>query len=90
MIDRAADMLAPGGRLVFCTCSLLPDEGEIQLADALARRPDLALDEDALAACPGVEQSWRAPGGGLRLTPDIWADRGGLDGFFIAALKKRK
>lgn len=85
LIDRAAAMLAPGGRLVFCTCSLLPEEGEDQLAAALARHPSLAL-EDALP--PGLPEVARASGGGLRLRPDLWADRGGMDGFFMARLRR--
>ncbi len=85
LIDRAVAMLAPGGRMVFCTCSLLPEEGEDQLAAALARHPGLAVD-DALP--PGLPEAARAPGGGLRLRPDIWADRGGMDGFFMARLRR--
>ncbi|MEX0309662.1 MAG: RsmB/NOP family class I SAM-dependent RNA methyltransferase, partial [Tateyamaria sp.] len=37
MIDHAVTLLKPGGRMVFCTCSLLPDEGEVQVEDALER-----------------------------------------------------
>ncbi len=85
LIDRAAALLAPGGRLVFCTCSLLPEEGEDQLAAALARHPGLALDD---AQPPGLPEAARAPGGGLRLRPDLWADLGGMDGFFMARLRR--
>lgn len=85
LIDRAVAMLAPGGRMVFCTCSLLPEEGEDQLAAALARHPGLAVDD---AQPPGLPEAARAPGGGLRLRPDIWADRGGMDGFFMARLRR--
>lgn len=85
LIDRAAALLKPGGRLVYCTCSLLPDEGEDQMAAALARHPDLARDQKAVAGWPGA---WDAKGGGLRIRPDHWADKGGLDGFFIGAMRK--
>ncbi|MCC7319955.1 MAG: methyltransferase domain-containing protein [Rubellimicrobium sp.] len=87
MIDHAAGLLRPGGRLVFATCSLLPQEGEDQLAAALARNPGLGPDPAALAL-PGVAPGWHSPGGGLRLRPDHWAEAGGIDGFFIAALRK--
>ncbi|TYB77566.1 RsmB/NOP family class I SAM-dependent RNA methyltransferase [Maritimibacter fusiformis] len=87
LIDHALGLLRPGGRLVFCTCSLLIDEGEEQLRDALARHPGLAVDRAALAR-PGIEPGWIGPEGGLRLRPDYWADRGGMDGFFIACLVK--
>lgn len=83
LIDRAAGWLKPGGRLVYCTCSLLPDEGEAQIAAALARNPDLSL---APADLPGAEPGWQAPAGGLRTRPDFWPERGGIDGFFVAVL----
>ncbi|MDB5641666.1 MAG: Sun protein, partial [Hyphomicrobiales bacterium] len=41
MLDRAAALLASGGRLVYCTCSLEPEEGEMQIAALLRRNPDL-------------------------------------------------
>jgi len=87
MIDHALTLLAPGGRLVYCTCSLLVDEGEEQVTDALARHPGLAVDPEALLV-PGVEPAWRTAEGGLRLRPDYWAGRGGMDGFYIAMLRK--
>ena len=87
MLDHAIDLLKPGGRLVFCTCSLLPDEGECQIEDALARHPSLSVDRDALAI-PGVDPAWVTEEGGLRLRPDYLADKGGMDGFYIACLRK--
>ena len=87
LIDRALGLLKPGGRLVYCTCSLLIDEGEEQLRDALGRRPGLTVDRAALDR-PGIDPAWIGPEGGLRLRPDYWAERGGMDGFFIACLAK--
>jgi 16S rRNA (cytosine967-C5)-methyltransferase len=85
LIDRALTFVRPGGRVVFCTCSLLPEEGEAQVDAALARHPGLATVPEALAL-PGVDPAWIGPQG-LRLRPDLWADRGGMDGFFIACLR---
>lgn len=85
LLDAAARLLRPGGRLVYATCSLLPEEGEAQLAAALVRHPDLRADPMTL---PGAEPGWRAGPGAFRLTPDAWPERGGLDGFFIAALRR--
>jgi 16S rRNA (cytosine967-C5)-methyltransferase len=85
LIDKAMGLLKPGGRLVYCTCSLLPAEGEDQFAAALSRHPGLARDQKAVAGWPGA---WDARGGGLRIRPDHWADQGGVDGFFIGALRK--
>lgn len=85
MIDRALGFLKPGGRMVYCTCSLLPDEGEAQLAAALARHPGLSVVQ---AAVPGVPQDWFTPDGALRLRPDYWAESGGMDGFFMVCVTK--
>ncbi len=85
LFDRALTFLKPGGRLVFVTCSLLPDEGEAQLTAALGRHPDLRVIKPAL---PGVPDDWTTPDGGLRLRPDYWADIGGMDGFFMACVTR--
>lgn len=87
LIDHAWSLLKPGGRLVFCTCSLLPDEGEVQVDEALERHGDMTVDRAALDVA-GVEAAWITEEGGLRLRPDFWADKGGMDGFYIACLRK--
>lgn len=85
MFDHALRLLKPGGRMVYATCSLIPDEGECQVDEALTRHPGLqVLPADA----PGMEDMWRSSEGGLRLRPDFWEDRGGLDGFYMAVLQK--
>ncbi len=83
LIDRALAMLAPGGRLLYCTCSLLPEEGEGQLAAALLRHPGLRVQRPDV---PWIDPFWITDQGGLRLRPDYWADLGGMDGFFMALL----
>lgn len=87
LIDHAWSLLKPGGRLVFCTCSLLPDEGEVQVDEALERHDDMSTDVAALNV-PGVNPSWHTIEGGLRLRPDYWAEHGGMDGFYIVCLRK--
>jgi len=87
MIDHAMTRLKPGGRLIFCTCSLLPDEGECQIENALARHDGLWVDRDALAL-PGVDPGWITAEGGLRLRLDFWPELGGMDGFYIASLRR--
>ncbi len=87
LIDRALGMLKPGGRLVYCTCSLLFDEGEEQVRDASARHPGLVVDRAALELS-GIDPGWISGEGGLRLRPDAWAERGGMDGFYIACLRR--
>jgi 16S rRNA (cytosine967-C5)-methyltransferase len=88
MLVHALRLLRPGGRLVFCTCSLLPDEGECQVEAALERHRGLTVDRAAAQALPGVEGAWVTDEGGLRLRPDFWPDKGGLDGFYMALLRK--
>ena len=85
LFDRALSFLKPGGRLMFCTCSLLPDEGEAQLSAALGRHPDLTVIRPNLA---GVDPAWITAEGGLRLRPDYWPDLGGMDGFFMVCVRK--
>jgi 16S rRNA (cytosine967-C5)-methyltransferase len=85
LLDRALGWLKPGGRLVYCTCSLLPEEGEAQIGAALTRHTGLRVEKPSL---PGIDPSWITPEGGLRLRPDYWAEQGGMDGFFIARLIK--
>ena len=55
--------------------------------EALERHQDMSVDQDALAL-PGVSADWITQEGGLRLRPDFWADQGGMDGFYIACLRK--
>ena len=51
------------------------------LTQATARTP-------VVAVAPGVDPAWRTAQGGLRLRPDLWPERGGMDGFFIARLAR--
>jgi 16S rRNA (cytosine967-C5)-methyltransferase len=86
-LDHAIGLLKPGGRLVFCTCSLLPDEGEVQVEEAVERWADVTVDREAVLV-DGVDPAWVTEEGGLRLRPDYWADKGGMDGFYVALLRK--
>jgi 16S rRNA (cytosine967-C5)-methyltransferase len=85
LIDRALNWLKPGGALVYCTCSLLPEEAEAQLDAALVRHPELVIELPDLS---WIEPQWRTHSGALRIRPDHWADRGGIDGFFMFRLRK--
>lgn len=86
--DRAVALLKPGGRLVVCTCSLLPEEGEAGVAALLARHPDLAADPEATLRPAGLDPAWTIAPGQIRIRPDHWAGQGGIDGFHIAAFRK--
>jgi len=85
LLQSAAGMLAPGGRLVFATCSLQAEEGETHLREAPAL--GLRLDPIRPDEMPGLPEAI-LPSGAIRTRPDYWAARGGMDGFFIARFVK--
>lgn len=86
LLDRALSFVKHGGRVVYCTCSLLPVEGEHQIAAALKRHEGLSVEPlDPVAH--GLPEITASPHG-LRLLPDLWSDRGGMDGFFMSVLKR--
>ncbi len=82
LLQRALAWLKPGGRLVYCVCSLEPEEGEGVIASVLeqglARRQAIAPGEAA-----GFHPT---AAGDLRTFPDDLPDTGGADGFFMARL----
>ncbi|WP_235962502.1 RsmB/NOP family class I SAM-dependent RNA methyltransferase [Jannaschia marina] len=85
LLDRALGFVKHGGPVVYCTCSLLPLEGELQVRAALKRHPGL-LTVTPDPASLGLPEAAEVPEG-LRLLPDLWRERGGMDGFFVAVLK---
>jgi len=87
LIDHALSLLNPGGRLVFCTCSLLPVEGEFQVKAAVKRHTDVSVIPTEPTTLGG-DPDWASAEGGLRLYPSHWADKGGIDGFYMACLTR--
>jgi 16S rRNA (cytosine967-C5)-methyltransferase len=81
-LDRAAALVKPGGRLVYITCSVLPEENADAVAALRLRHPQLL--PEALAAAPPLRAAAHEQGLALQLTPA----RTGCDAFFIAALRK--
>ena len=92
ILDRAAGLVAPGGRLVYCTCSLEPEEGEVQIASLLRRNPDFRR-EPITAGEFGIPASFINEAGELRTFPDEWPNddsrQAGIDGFFAARLRRQ-
>lgn len=86
LLDSAARRTAVGGRLVYCVCSLEPEEGEAQVAAFLARTPGFDLEPAAPGEAAAPEASLR-PDGTLRILPHHLA--GGTDGFYAARLRRR-
>jgi 16S rRNA (cytosine967-C5)-methyltransferase len=81
LLDAAARRVRPGGRLVYCVCSLETEEGEAQARGFLARHPDFATLA-AQAGEAGAPAASLTPEGWLRILPHHLD--GGLDGFFVA------
>lgn len=85
LLEAAMDMLAPGGTLVYCTCSLQPEEGPERIARLLDRMPGIARKPIAPAEIGDLSEAVTAEGD-LRTLPCHLAAQGGLDGFFAARL----
>ncbi|MFA9200327.1 MAG: RsmB/NOP family class I SAM-dependent RNA methyltransferase [Cypionkella sp.] len=77
LLARAARWLAPGGTLVYATCSLEPEEGEAQAAE-VPLQPSPIRPEELPAGLAPTPEGW------LRTDPSMLAAQGGLDGFFVA------
>lgn len=86
LLASAARRVRPGGRLVYCVCSLELEEGEGQVATFLSRHPDFALEPMAPGEGGAPEASLRADGT-LRILPHHRA--GGTDGFYVARMRRQ-
>lgn len=92
MLEKAAALVKPGGLLVYCVCSLEPEEGPGQVAGFLA-------DSDAFERVPvaageaGIDGAWITPEGDLRTLPHHLPHTdpavSGMDGFYAARLRKK-
>jgi 16S rRNA (cytosine967-C5)-methyltransferase len=93
LIDKAVALMRPGGVLVYCTCSLEPEEGPSQIAEALRRHAGLRVERIEADEVSGAGE-WITPEGYLRTLPchlDMGAPEwSGMDGFFAARLRKLK
>jgi len=87
LIANAAQMLAPGGRLVYCTCSLQKEEGEDRISHALKTISSLKRSPITADEIGGLTQAI-TENGEMRTLPCHLAELGGLDGFFAARLIK--
>ena len=92
LLDHAITLVKPGGTLVYCTCSLEPEEGADVVADLLAREQSVRRMPIAAAEVFG-ETDFIGPDGDLRTLPCHFTDAdsrfAGVDGFYAARLEKR-
>ena len=87
LLANAVRLLAPGGVMIYCVCSLEPGEGEDRIdallgSDAPVKRLPIRPDE-----IPFLPEAV-TPAGDLRTLPCYLSGKGGLDGFFAARLEK--
>lgn len=89
LLANARRALAPGGTLIYCVCSLEPQEGEAQVDWVLANLPGLELDPVQQDELPGLEQAI-TPRGLVRTHPAMSPANveGGMDGFFVARFRR--
>ena len=91
LLDRALALTKPGGTLVYCTCSLEPDENEAIIADLLAREANLRRAPIAAAEVFGCAELINKDGDLRTLPchcPDADSRFAGIDGFYAARLLK--
>jgi 16S rRNA (cytosine967-C5)-methyltransferase len=91
LLDKAVALTKRGGVIVYCTCSLEPEEGEAQIAALLRRNPDVRRAPIAAEEVGGLGQCL-SPVGDLRTLPSDQPGPtprlSGLDGFFAARLRR--
>ena len=86
LLARAAAMVAPGGLLVYASCSLQPEECERQVDAFLAASPEFARLPVRPGELAGLDEAVTAAGD-LRTLPCHWAGEDGMDGFYAARLR---
>jgi 16S rRNA (cytosine967-C5)-methyltransferase len=91
LLERAVALTRPGGTLVFCTCSLEPEEGDELVAALLADHPEVRRKPISASEFSGLD-GLITPTGELRSLPCQWPDAdsrlAGLDGFYAARLER--
>ena len=86
LLARAATMVAPGGLLVYASCSLQPQECERQVDALLAASPEFAREPVRTDELKGLGEAVTTAGD-LRTLPCHWTEHGGMDGFYAARLR---
>jgi 16S rRNA (cytosine967-C5)-methyltransferase len=92
LIARAAALTRPGGTLIYCTCSLEPEENEHIATQLLGRQPDFDRLPIAAAEVSGRAEFINAAGDLRTLPchlPDAEPRWAGVDGFYAARFRKR-
>ena len=91
LLQKAVTLLKPGGTLVYCTCSLEPEEGEQAIAALLAAEPGMRRAPAGASEVAGLSEILTSEGDLRTLPchlPHADPRLGGLDGFYAARLVK--
>jgi 16S rRNA (cytosine967-C5)-methyltransferase len=89
LLRAAADMLKPGGMLVYACCSLEAEEGPDQIVTFLEDCPEFARAPLSSSEIFGLPEDAITADGALRTLPSMWPEHGGMDGFYAARLIKQ-
>ena len=86
LLETAVQMMADGGEMVYCVCSVLPEEGRLMINDAvqsgLVERVALSADE--------IPEEMITKEGDMLILPFFYEETGGCDGFYAARLRKKE
>ncbi len=85
LLKNAANMVKPGGKLVYACCSLQPEEGSRRIEAFLRRHKNWRRQPIGRNEIPGTAE-FLTKDGDLRTLPCHWPENGGIDGFYIARL----
>ena len=89
LLRAAVEMLRPGGTLVYCTCSLEPEEGPAAGRGAAALGC-AGRSADRSSRTSSADADWVTAGGDLRTLPCHLPEFDGIDGFYAARLVKAR
>jgi 16S rRNA (cytosine967-C5)-methyltransferase len=89
LIDAALRLAKPGGTVLYCVCSLQPEEGRARIEAALERHADLRHVPFENGDVFGMSELL-TPEDDLRTLPSHLGDKGGMDGFYAARLVKAR
>jgi len=78
LLDTVWQTLSPGGRMIYATCSIWPEENQEQMAQFVQRHQEAQMDELELPGCGSTAT-------GLQILPGYQS----MDGFYYAAINKR-
>jgi 16S rRNA (cytosine967-C5)-methyltransferase len=91
LLAHAVGLVKPGGTLIYCTCSLQPEEGEQRIDTLLASGAPverMPITADELGHPTDLLTDMINERGEVRTLPGHLAGQGGIDGFFIARLRR--